>query len=111
MSIMKPIAADLEKGQFMLPIFSVTENGLQPASTHLLRFVKGNKADENAYRQDGLTTETLLEMLVQYQAHLCSLIPSAQGSEALQYLQAALACIQRRTADRTERGVLGTYEK
>jgi len=111
MSIMKPLAADLEKGRFILPTFRVTENGLNVAGELLIQFVKGNKADENAYRQDGVTSETLLEMMVQYQAHLCSLIPSAQGSEALQHLQAALACVQRRTADRTERVVVGTYEK
>jgi hypothetical protein len=111
MSIMKPLAADFEKSKFILPTFRVTANGLEGAGELLIQFVKGNKADENAYRQDGITTETLLEMMVQYQAYLCSLIPSAQGSEALQYLQAALDCTQRRTADRTERGVVGTYEK
>ncbi len=108
---MRPLAQATEKSQYILPTFSVGENGLEPEGEMLLQFVKGNKADASAYRQDGITTESLLHALKDHLQFATAAVPSEIGEQTLHHVSEALRLTIQRRIDRENRGVLGTYEK
>lgn len=77
---------------------------------HLIEFQKGPRNDENS--RHGVLDEDLLEIvrdrLKSFQKGPYS---TRENACALTHIEEALMWLNKRTEDRAERGVLGTYEK
>lgn len=82
------------------------------AGTQLIHFCKGNKEDSEAFRQAGFVTETLIAVAKQYlEENNVGDLSSREGSTAITKLDEALMWLNKRTQDRIDRVVLGTYQK
>lgn len=51
---------------YEIPTYKVTDNGIEDGTDMVLRFCKGNKADSEVFRQEGVFTETLIQTAKQY---------------------------------------------
>lgn len=71
----------------------------------VLHFVEG---PADARISDGTTTEEVLKALIHRLTFLDGKFPSPYNSEAIAGLNVALVALEKRTADRVERGVEGT---
>lgn len=106
------IETKVEKSTYEVPVFEVTNDGLQQAGTQEVKFCKGNKADESVPRQTGLFTETLLATCVKYlQENNVGELASRETSIAITKIEEGLLWLGKRAADRQARGVQGTYQK
>jgi hypothetical protein len=102
----------VDKSTYEVPIFEVTNEGLQDAGTTLIKFCKGNKADENAFRQPGFFTETLLEACAQYlRENNVGDLATRDTSIAITHIEDAILRLNKRAEDRKLREVQGTYNK
>jgi hypothetical protein len=100
------------KATYELPVYKVTNEGLQDAGTFVLNFCKGNKDDESALRQEGFFTETLLAACIKYlQENNVGELASRETSTAITNIEQGLMWLERRSKDRAARGVQGTYAK
>lgn len=102
-----------DKSTYDVPLFQVTNEGLKHVEGgFLLKFCKGNKADDNAFRQEGFFTETLIAAAKKYlEENNVGDLASRETSMAITKLDEALLWIGKRAADRQRRGVQGTYQK
>lgn len=108
----KQIEVLREKSTYLVPIFQVTNEGLEDFSEIEIRFCKGNKADPEAFRQPGLFTETLIAAAKKYlEENNVGELENEHGTKAIGHLQSALDEIQARADERKARGVQGTYQK
>lgn len=57
---------------------------------------------------DGTTNEEVIAVLIDRIKHLNEKLPSEHNEEAVKHLEAALAALEARTTDRTDREVEGT---
>lgn len=103
----------VEKSTYSVPQYQVTTEGLQSLDVpYLLKFCKGNKADESVPRQEGFFTETLIATCKKYlEENNVGDLASCETSMAITKLDEALLWIGKRAADRARRGVQGTYQK
>lgn len=103
---------DSVKGaSYKIPTYKVTNEGLQDGDGFLLKFCKGNKEDENSFRQEGFFTETLIAAAKKYlEENNVGLLATRETSMAITKLDEALLWIGKRAADRAARGVQGTYK-
>lgn len=100
------------KATYGVPQFEVTNEGLREIDHFELKFCKGNKEDETAFRQPGFFTETLIAAAKKYlEENNVGDLASRETSMAITKLDEALMWIGKRAADRTARGVQGTYQK
>lgn len=106
------IAVVVPKATYMVPIFQVTNNGLEDAGSVDITFCKGNKEDESVHRQAGFFTETLIAAAKKYlEENNVGDLATRETSMAITKLDEALMWIGKRAADRAARGVQGTYQK
>ena len=78
-----------------------------------LKFIKKEKDEETGEFktvQNGTTNEAVLEVLIHRIKVLNEKMPSEHNGQAIAHLEEALAALNARTADRTDRGVEGTPE-
>ena len=61
--------------------------------------------------KDGTTTEEVLRVLIDRLEHLQSKVPCKENRVAIMALTKALEALEKRTADRTERGVEGKNDR
>lgn len=102
----------VEKSRYEVPIFRVTNTGIEQAETTVIRFCKGNKADQSVARQTGFFTETLIAVCVQYlKENNVGDLASRETSTAITQFEQGLLWLGKRAADRKARGVQGTYQK
>ncbi len=100
------------KATYALPQFKVTNEGLKESDLFTLKFCKGNKDDETAFRQEGFFTETLIAAAKKYlEENNVGDLASRETSMAITKLDECLMWIGKRAADRAARGVQGTYQK
>lgn len=100
------------KATYEVPVFSVTDDGLVQSGTTVIRMCKGNRADPNAFRQEGFFTETLLAVALTYlQENNTGELANRDTSIAITHIEDALLRIGKRAAERKARGVQGTYQK
>ncbi len=100
------------KATYSVRQFEVTNDGLKDAGEYVLQFCKGNKADENVFRQKGFFTETLIAAAKKYlEENNVGEMATRETSMAITKLDEALMWIGKRAADRQARGVQGTYQK
>ncbi|MBK7362932.1 MAG: hypothetical protein IPJ01_11610 [Micavibrio sp.] len=55
-----------EGATYKIPTFKVTDNGIEDGEGIELVFCKGNKEDASVLRQEGVFTETLVQVAKQY---------------------------------------------
>ena len=58
--------------------------------------------------KDGTTNEQIIKVLIDRIEFLQEKVPCDENTEAIQSLQKALAALEKRTADRVDRGVEGS---
>lgn len=108
----KNIVVIESKATYEVPIFKVEDDGPVQSGTTVIRFCKGNKADQNVPRQEGFFTETLIAVAKKYlEENNVGELGTRETSMAITKLDEALMWIQKRADDRKARGVQGTYQK
>ncbi len=108
----KDIKTEKEGAIYKVPFFKVTENGLELVSHCPFHFVKGDKSDDTKFRQQGFTTETLLEVSRLYLEDVnIHQLHDPDTSSALAYIELAIESLERRAAKRKAAGTQGTYKK
>ena len=97
---------------YSIPTFKVTNDGILDGGGIDIKFCKGNKEDESVFRQQGVFTETLLQVVLQYlQSVNVGEMASRDTSLAITHIEDALFRIGKRAEDRKLRGVQATYNK
>lgn len=97
---------------WLIPSYRVTNNGIEDADEIILDLCRGNKMDEEAPRQDGVFTETLLQVCKQYLEGVnVGQMATRETSMAITKIDEALMWIQKRADDRKRREVQATYLK
>lgn len=95
-----------------IPTYKVTNEGMEDGKGLRLIFCKGNKEDETVLRQEGVFTETLLQVAKEYLETVnVGEMASRETSMAITKIDEALLWILKRSEDRKLRGVQGTYQK
>lgn len=101
-----------EGATYFVPTYKVTNEGMQDGAGMQIIFCKGNKEDENVFRQEGLFTETLIQTAKEFLESVNKgEMASRETSMVITKLDEALMWIQKRADDRALRGVQGTYKK
>lgn len=96
---------------YEVPTYKVTNNGIEDGAGMKIALCRGNKLDENAPRQEGVFTETLLEVCLQYlQGVNKGELANRDTSIAITHIEDALLRIGKRADDRKRREVQGTYK-
>lgn len=102
----------LEKSTYTVPTYKIDSDGLSYDGDIRVQFCKGNKADENTYRQNGFLTETLIALAKKYlEENNVGDLSSRETAVAITKLDEALMWLNKRAEDRKIRGVQGTYQK
>jgi hypothetical protein len=101
-----------ESATYQLPTYSITNEGLQDSEPFELKMAKGNKEDENVFRQEGFFSESLIQCVI---THLKSVsvgeLKDDETTQAILKLNEALMWLDKRKQDRLLAGTLGTYKK
>lgn len=108
----KEIQEIIPGATYSIPVYKVTDNGLEDSHDDTIQFCKGNKNDSNVFRQEGVFTETIIYVAKRYLesvnvGELCS----NETTIAIQKLDEALMWLNKRAEDRKLRNVQGSYEK
>lgn len=94
-----------------VPTYKVTNEGIEDSSTLTIDLCRGNKLDENDPRQQGVFTETLLQVCKQYLEGVnIGNMSTRETSMAITKIDEALMWIQKRADDRKLREVQATYK-
>lgn len=97
---------------FEVPTFRVTDDGMEDGAGTTIHLCRGDKADGAKPRQEGLFTETLLQVCKQYLEGVNKgELASRDTSMAITKIDEALLWIGKRAEDRKLREVQGTYQK
>ena len=103
---------DMVSVSYNVPTYKITEEGLVDAGNINIDFCKGSKDNPDIPRQEGLLTETLLEVCRQYLTGVnVGEMSSRETSMAITKIDEALLWIDKRRQDRELRNVLSTYKK
>jgi len=101
-----------EGATYKIPTFKVTDNGIEDGEGIEVVFCKGNKEDSSVLRQEGVFTETLVQVAKQYLESVNKgEMATRETSMVITKLDEALMWINKRAEDRKLRGVQGTYQK
>lgn len=97
---------------FNIPTYKIENDGIKDGSGTTINLCRGSKDDPSISRQEGVFTETLLEVCVAYLQHVNKGdLASRDTSLAITHIEDALLRIRKRAQDRQNRGVQGTYNK
>lgn len=108
----KQIQVIKEGASYLLPTYEVTNEGIVDGLGSMIHFCKGNKEDENIFRQEGIFTESLLSVAKLYLESVnIGEMKTEYTTEAIKNIQIALMWINQRSVDRIDRKVQGTYQK
>jgi hypothetical protein len=108
----KLIETIIEGATYKVPTYKVTGDGIEDGAGMEIVFCKGNKDDSTALRQEGLFTETLIQVAKQYlEAVNVGAMSTRETSMAITKLDECLMWIDKRAQDRKLRGVQTTYQK
>lgn len=100
------------KSTYVIPCFKITNDGIKDSLPTTLFFCKGNKADETIFRQDGIFTETLIQVCIEYlKENNVGDLENEHTTNAIAHLETALYKLDQRVKDRINRGVQQTYNK
>lgn len=93
-----------------LPTYILGENGMEDGKEmHFIPFCKGTKETPTPARQEGVFTESLIQASIEYLQDVnTGPLQNIDTTEAIQYLKAALACLDRRQQKRINNGTIYT---
>ncbi len=98
--------------KYRVPTYKVTNEGIEDGYGVVIDFCKGNKLDENILRQEGVFTETLLQVSKEYlQVVNKDDMATLETTEAIKNIELALFWLGKRAEERKSRDVQGTYKK
>lgn len=96
---------------YSVPLYQVTNNGLENVGEGVINFVKGSKEDESVPRQLGYMTETLLSVCMKYLNDVqTGDMKDSDTQDAINRIDEALNCLEERQKKRIARGVAQTYK-
>jgi len=108
----KLIETIIEGATYRVPTYKVTNDGIQDGNGIDIVFCKGNRDSEQDLRQEGMFTETLLQVALQYlQSVNVGDMASRDTSLAITHIEDALFRIGKRAEDRKLRGVTASYKQ
>lgn len=108
----KIIETVIKGATYRVPTFKITDEGIVDGMGITVVFCKGNKQDDQVLRQEGVFTETLIQVAKQYLEDVnIGEMASRETSTAITKLDEALMWINKRAEDRKLRGVQATYKK
>lgn len=97
---------------YIVPTYVVTNDGIKDGEGMTIKFCKGNKADSTVHRQEGVFTETLIQLAKEYLQEVNQgELKTDDTTQAIIKLEEALMWINKRAEDRKLRNVQATYEK
>ena len=98
--------------KYIVPTYKVTDDGIEDGIGQYIEFCKGNKDNSDVFRQEGLFTETLLQVAKQYLESVnVGELANRDTSMAITKLDEAIMWLNKRSEDRKLRGVISTYKK
>jgi|SRR5690606_5215008 len=107
----KEIITEVTGATYRVPLYKITNNGLESTGEGIIHFVKGAKDDESKFRQVGFMTETLLQVCEQYLKDVnTGDLVDEDTQEAINLIQMAKDALARRQEKRKSRGVAQTYK-
>jgi hypothetical protein len=108
----KVIFPFLTAATYKVPTYIVTDNGIEDGEGLTIKFCKGNMADSTARRQEGVFTETLIQLAKEYLQEVNQgELKTDDTTQAIIKLEEALMWINKRAEDRKLRNVQATYQK
>lgn len=97
---------------YRVPTYVITNEGIKEEFEFTINFCKGNKDDTEAFRQEGILTESLLEVVVHYLETVnTGDLRCRESSIAITKIEEALLWLRKRSQDRQRRNVQNTYQK
>jgi hypothetical protein len=104
---------ELDAGyHYLIPCYTVTDDGLEDGGDANILFCRGDKSDDSKPRQNGFFVETLIETCRQrLMAVNVGELASRETTEAITKLEEAIMWLEKRSNDRKIRAVEGTYQK
>lgn len=107
----KSIEAVIPGATYRIPTYKITENGAEDGAGLEVLFCKGNKENTAVLRQEGVFTETLIQLAKEYLETVnVGDMATRETSMAITKLDEALMWIDKRSNDRKLRGVQNTYK-
>lgn len=107
----KEIITEITGATYRVPLYEITNSGLESTGEGVIQFVKGAKDDESKFRQVGFMTETLLEVCKQYLRDVQKGdLKDDDTQQAILDIQAALDALACRQEKRKVKGVAQTYK-
>ncbi len=107
----KIIDAIKPSATYQIPTYVVTNDGMTDGDGLTIKFCKGNREDETTFRQEGIFTETLVQMAKEYLEGVnVGEMKTRETSMAITKLDECLMWIDKRSNDRKRREVQGTYQ-
>lgn len=108
----KEIITVIHKASYMVPMYAVTDAGLEHVEDFRIDFCKGNKEDQAVERRVGFFTETLIATAKKFlEQNNDGPLASKETVMAIIKLEEALLWIGKRAEDRKNRGVQGSYRQ
>lgn len=101
-----------EGATYKIPTYKVVDGQMTDGDGTEIKFCKGDKSNPEIFRQEGVFTETLIQVAKQYlEAVNKGEMATRETSMVITKLDEALLWIDKRRQDRELRGVLETYKK
>ena len=108
----KVLETHIEGANYLVPTYKITDNGIEDGEGQVIQFCKGDKNNPDTFRQEGLFTETLIQVAKQYLESVNKGdLATRETSMAITKLDEALMWINKRAEDRILRGVQATHKK
>ena len=107
----KSIEVVKEGATYLIPTYQITNDGVKDSEPFELKFCKGNKDDDDMFRQTGFFTESLLSVCKLYLESVnVGEMKTEYTTEAIKNIQLALMWINQRAQDRIDRNIQSTYK-
>lgn len=108
----KQIETVVNGATYKIPTYKVTDDGIQDGDGLEMFFCKGAKDTLAIPRQEGVFTETLIQLAKEYLESVnYGTLTTKETTMAIDKLDEALMWINKRSEDRKLRGVQATYKK
>ena len=108
----KEIEVVLPGAIYAVPTFVVADEGIIDGEGKLIYFCKGDKSNPEAFRQEGLFVETLIQLCKESLEYVnTGNLATRETAMAITKLDEALMWLNKRSEDRKLRAVQGTYQK
>lgn len=106
------IIEKLNNWTYSVPLYNITDEGVEDSTRMIISLCRGNKSDPSVPRQEGMFTETLLQICLEYlQGVNQGELANRDTSIAITHIEDALLRLNKRAEDRKLRGVQATYQK